>query len=256
MATLYLLGTGSSISDPERTTTMLAVENSHSLILIDCGGDVLQRLMQSGFDLRDVEKLQAIFITHEHIDHVSGFPLLLQKIWLAGRKNDLPTYGIKPALDQAKSLITAVNTFKTHIFNTMPKPQWHEVAYRENTLFYESDHWLVHASPGIHSVPVMGLRIVDKEGGGTLAYSCDTQKSDGIMLLAKGADILVHEATGDMPAHSSARQAAQVARGAKVTQLLLVHLPPKELLPEEEMVKAKEIFANLAKGIEGSSYQF
>ncbi len=256
MATLYLLGTGSSISDPERTTTMLAVENSRSLLLVDCGGDVLQRLMQSGFSLQDIEKLEAIFITHEHIDHVSGFPLLLQKLWLAGRKSNLPTYGIKPALNQVKNLVDAVSTFKTSVFGSMPKLEWHEVAYEEDIIFYKSDNWHVSASPGTHGVPVMGLRIIDKEGGGVLAYSSDTAKSDKITHLAKEADILVHEATGDLPTHSSAEQAAQVAKDASVNKLLLVHLPPESLLPEKEITRAKEIFINLTKGSEGGKYSF
>ena len=229
MATLYLLGTGSSISDPERTTTMLAVENSQSLILIDCGGDVLQRLMQSGFDLKNIEKLEAIFITHEHTDHISGFPLLLQKLWLAGRKKDLHIYGIKPALDQVKSLVNAIDTFKSSTFSTMPKLEWHEVAYEENIIFFESASWHVSASPGIHGVPVMALRILDKENDGTLAYSCDTEKSKQVTDLAKGANILVHEATGNIPTHSSAEQAAQVAKDAGVDRLLLVHLPPERI---------------------------
>ena len=256
MATLYLLGTGSSISDPERTTTMLAVENSRSLILIDCGGDALQKLMQSGFSLQDIEKLEAIFITHEHVDHVSGFPLLLQKLWLADRKSNLPIYGIKPALDQVKGLVDAVSTFKTSIFDSMPKLEWHEVAHEENIIFFENDNWLVNASPGIHGVPVMGLRILDKEGGGVLAYSSDTAKSDKITHLAKEADILVHEATGDLPTHSNAKQAAQVARDAGASKLLLVHLPPESFLPEREIVQAKEIFTDVAKGSEGGKYLF
>ncbi len=256
MATLYLLGTGSSISDPERTTTMLAVENSNSLVIIDCGGDALQRLMQSSFSLQDIGKLEAIFITHEHIDHVSGFPLLLQKLWLAGYKKDLDVYGIKPALEQVKNLVNAVNTFKTKPFDTMPKLQWHEIAYQDNVLALENDNWCVNASPGIHGVPVMGLRILDKEGGGLLAYSSDTQKSDSIIRLAEGVNILVHEATGNAPTHSSAEQAAQVAEAAKVKELLLVHLPPEAFLSEDEIAQAKKIFANMAKGGEGGKYEF
>ena len=256
MATLYLLGTGSSISDPERTTTMLAVENSCSLILIDCGGDALQRLMQSSFSLQDIEKLEAIFITHEHIDHISGFPLLLQKLWLAGYKKDLNVYGIKPALEQVKSLVNVVNTFKTKPFDAMPKLHWHEIAYQENVLFFENDCWCVNASPGNHGVPVMGLRFLDKEDGGILTYSSDTQKSDNIIRLAESANILVHEATGNIPTHSNAQQAAEVARSAKVKELFLVHLPPEAFLSEDEMNQAKKIFPNMAKGKEGGKYKF
>lgn len=256
MAKLYLLGTGSSVSDPERTTTMLAVENNSSLILIDCGGDALQRLMQSGFAIKDLEKLEAIFITHEHIDHISGFPLLLQKLWLASRKGDLHVYGIKVALDQVKNLVNAVNSFKTTVFKNMPKIYWHEVPYKENVLFFESDNWQVNASPGTHGVPVMGLRILDKEEGGTVAYSCDTAKDNKITRLAENADILVHEATGKIPTHSTALEAAEVAKAAGANQLLLVHLPPEHLLSQSEVEKAKKVFTKVEKGKECGQYKF
>ncbi len=81
MPTLHLLGTGASISDPHRTTTMLAFQREGSVLLVDCGGDVVQRLMHAEVPLDDLE---AVILTHAHADHVAGFPLFMQKIWIAG----------------------------------------------------------------------------------------------------------------------------------------------------------------------------
>lgn len=257
MATLYLLGTGASLSDPERTATMLAVKNDSSLIVVDSGGDTMQRLQASGVSFEDLANLEAFIITHEHADHVSGFPMFLQKLWLTGRTKPLPIYGIKPAIVQLKALVDAMASFKTEAFATMFDLEWHEVAYEENAEFINSEHWHITGSPGIHGVPVMGLRIVDKQDGGVLGYSCDTEKSDVITELVRDVDLLVHEATGDFATHCSAQQAAEVAQAANARgELLLVHLPPKAVLDDKQMDEARAIFANTQKGEEAGSYSF
>lgn len=249
MATLYLLGTGAAVSDPHRTTTMLAVENSASILLIDCGGDALQRLAACG---ADPGKVTGLIVTHEHPDHVSGFPLLMEKIWLYGRREPLDVYGIEPAIDQAR---------RTHdSFDTTAWPDYPEIRYRRvettpGALVLERDGWRVTAAPGDHAVPVVGLRI-EEESGGVVAYSCDTSYSAAIVNLAKGAHILVHEATGEGPGHSSAQQAARAAREASAARLLLVHLPPERYLGAEELARAREIFPNTEKGEEGGRYGF
>jgi ribonuclease Z len=54
---------------------MLALSSEESLVLIDCGGDVVQRVFAAGLDL---QRLSGLMLTHEHPDHVTGFPLFLQ----------------------------------------------------------------------------------------------------------------------------------------------------------------------------------
>ena len=99
MATLYLLGTGAGLSDGSRTTNMLAFSDQQSSLVVDCGGDVVQRMQAANIDLATIT---ALIITHEHPDHVSGFPLFMEKIWLAGRRHPIPVYGPEAALSQAR----------------------------------------------------------------------------------------------------------------------------------------------------------
>jgi ribonuclease Z len=250
MATLHLLGTGAAVSDAHRTTTMLAVESEHSLIVIDCGGDVIQRLMASGVN---PGKFKAMIITHEHPDHVSGFPLFMEKIWLLGRREAVPVYGIVPALVQASRIHDA---FDTSSWPHYPEIRWHEVAHEENVLVFSDDDWHITASPGIHTVPIIGLRITSKASDTTLVYSADTEVSSSIAKLAQSAQILVHEATGEMPGHSSALGAAGIAARANVKHLILIHLPPKAQLDDAMLDRARAIFPNTDKGLEGGRYRF
>ena len=253
MAKLHLLGTGAAVSDAHRTTTMLAFENQESIIVVDCGGDVIQRLMAAGVSRQDLTRIEALIVTHEHADHVSGFPLFMEKIWLAGRARAIPVIGIKPAIEQARRTFEC---FDTSRWEGLPEIELHEVELAEGALVHESEEWRITATPGIHSVPVTALRIHDRKGGGTVAYSCDTRPSAAVAALAQGADILVHEATGAGINHSSATEAAHIAHLANAKRLILVHLPPAEFLSDNSMREAKKIFAETEKGEELGMYEF
>ena len=243
-----MLGTGAAVSDPHRTTTMLAVSSGQDTVVVDCGGDVAQRILSADIDLHSIS---ALIITHEHPDHVSGFPLFMEKIWLAGRRRPIPVYGIRPAIDQARRCF---ETFDTSGWDDMPEIQWNEIAHEDEATVLENQHWSILASPGKHSVPVIGLRVTSKETKGVVAYSCDTEPVDAIERLSVDADILVHEATGAGPGHSSAQEAAQIAARAGARRLLLVHLPPA--LSEEELQKARSEFSATESGEEGGRYVF
>ncbi|RMH53679.1 MAG: MBL fold metallo-hydrolase [Bacteroidetes bacterium] len=249
MPQLHLLGTGASISDPHRTTTMLAVTDGPSTVVIDCGGDVVQRLLAAGIALDTIE---ALIITHEHPDHVGGFPLFMEKIWLAPRRRPIPIYGIHAALDQARRTFA---TFDTSTWEGLPERIWHEVPHTPGALVLEDAHWRITAAPVVHPVPNIGLRIESKTSGGVVAYSCDTEPTPSVVELGREADLLVHEANGYLPGvHSSPEQAARVAREAQARRLLLVHLPPG--LTEADLAEARAHFAATELGEELGVYPF
>lgn len=248
MPTLHLLGTGAAFSDAHRTTTMLAFADEASTLIVDCGGDVVQRLLAAGLDLTTVS---ALFLTHEHIDHVGGFPLFMERMWLGGRRDPIPVYGIEPALDQARRCF---ETFDTSRWDGLPDVHWFSFPEEEGAFVLADAAWKITAAPGIHSVPVVGLRVESVRTGGVIAYSCDTEPAPAITSLAHRADVLVHEATGDFPGHSTAAQAAEVAARAEAGRLLLVHLPPA--LSDDDLAEARQTFARTTLGEELGAYDF
>lgn len=249
MARLHFLGTGAAVSDPHRSTTMLALENESSLLLVDCGGDAIQRAMALGLELA---KLRALIVTHEHADHVSGFPLLMEKLWLLGRREPLPVCGIAPVLAQAQRLHDSFDIADWYE-QGYPGIRWQEVAHHAGASVWQEDGWQVTAAPGRHAVPVVGLRFIERSSGQTVTYSGDTEPVESIRALAADSQVLVHEATGAGPGHSSALQAADTAAQAGVGKLYLVHLPPREQLDEAVLAKARARFAATEKAEEGSS---
>ncbi len=248
MATLHLLGTGAGFSDGTRTTTMLAFEGAESTLVVDCGGDVVQRLQAAGIDLATIT---ALILTHEHPDHVGGFPLFMEKIWLAGRRHPVPVHGPEAALSQARRTF---ETFNTSGWEGLPEIQWKPVPLEPDAPVLEGGHWRVTAAPGTHSVPVIGLRVEATPNGGTVTYSADTERSDAITQLARGADILVHEGTGGFGGHTSMADAAQVAAEANAGRLILVHLPPD--MAERDVEQARKHFSALELGSDGATYSF
>lgn len=249
MPTLHLLGAGAVVSDPDRTTTMLALDNGNGLLLVDCGGDVAPRLAAAGFD---PTRIHALIVTHEHADHVGGFPLLMERLWLMGRREPLPVYGIAPALAQVRRIHDA---FDVSGWEGYPGWTAHEIPLRPRAQVLESGGWRVTASPGRHAVPVVGLRFEDLATGRVASYSCDTAPASGIVTLADGSDLLLHEATGEGPVHSSARQAAVTARDARAKRLVLVHLPPARTLAPD-LAGAREVLPTIEVGDEMGRYPF
>lgn len=248
MPTIHLLGTGAGFSSPDRTTTMLAFDDGSSTVLVDCGGDVIQRALACGLE---VDRIDAIVLTHEHPDHVSGFPLFMEKIWLGGRRRPIPVCGPAAALDQARRIFEA---FDTSGWKGLPDIEWHEVELTENAKVWQNDHWRISASPGSHSVPVIGLRVEPVGGDSVAAYSSDTERSDAIARLAHAADVLVHEASGGFSGHTSIQDAAHIAKQANAGKLVLVHLPPET--PEADISEARASFDALELGVDGAAYDF
>lgn len=241
--TIHLLGTGASVSDVDRTTTMLAFEEAGRFFLVDCGADATRELARAGLDPVQVA---AVVLTHEHPDHISGFALLVEKLWLLGRRDPIPVYGPESALRVAQTCFTA---YATDRWEGLPKRAYHTVDEQEGATVFVDQTFRVTASPVDHPVPTLGLR-VEASSGAIAAYSADTALCSNVTRLATGASVLVHEATGHLPGvHASPEEAAATAVEADVERLVLVHIPPGA--SDADLVTARAQFPNTDWGHDG-----
>ena len=229
---------------------MLAFREAGSAIVVDCGGDVVQRLQACGIPL---DEITAVIITHEHPDHVSGFALMVQKLWLAGRRAPLSIHGIAPALDQARYCFAA---FDTSDWEGLPEIRWLEFPQTAGTLVLETPPWRVTAVPTLHNVPSVALRVDHLPTGSAAVYSSDTAPSPAVAELARNARILIHEATGPRPGHSTAIDAAHIAATAAVETLYLVHIPPDAVLDDATLAAARAIFPRTFKATDLEAINF
>ncbi len=242
MMRVHLLGAGASVNLTGRGTTALAVVVEDDITLVDCGGNVMARLVAAGLPFEHIARL---ILTHEHPDHTAGFPLLAQQLWLTGRRDPLPVYGPAQALDLVARLLAQYDTSRWSNFFDLV---YHPVPLRPLQEIVKTDRLRVVATPARHSVPTVALRFEDS-GGHVVAYSADTAPSEEIVVLAAGADVLIHEATGPYPdVHTDGTEAGRIALEAGVRHLVLVHLPATEhevrrLVAEAQATFGREVVA-------------
>ena len=220
MARVITLGTAAAIPDRDHANTYLAVEGEQGFFLIDCGDSPLLRPQRAGLA---PERLRGLIITHFHPDHVRTAPLLLMNIWLLGRADPLPVYGFQDAVERFNAMM---DLFRWDEWPGLFPIPCHTVPEEVGAVMLEDDDIRIIGAPVEHLVPTMGLRIENKRSGRVVAYSCDTSPCDAVVTLARGADILIHEAAKDTLGHSSAAQAGEIARRAGAARLVLIHYRP------------------------------
>lgn len=219
MAKLTILGSAAAVPDMDHENAYIVLEGENSALLIDCAGSPLARLQAAGVA---PSKLGTLIITHHHPDHIYGVPSLLLGLRMIKHRAPLDIFGTR------ESLAVVWGTMDLLGWQKWPNPfpvRRHEVEMTKGTLVLDSDEFEVRATPTEHSAPSIGLRIVSKATGGVAAYSSDTEPCDAFVRLAQGADILIHESTGDYAGHSTGAQAGAVAGRCGARKLVLIHYP-------------------------------
>ncbi|HZQ10802.1 MAG TPA: MBL fold metallo-hydrolase [Anaerolineae bacterium] len=223
MAQITLLGTGSAWSGPGRENTYFLVRGATTNLLIDCAGSPAQRLAQVGVSPAAIDH---IILTHNHPDHIYGFPILMLNAWMAGRKNPLHVYGLKETVQSARALLRAVDS---KAWPNFFKIKYHTVTPNSIQHLPQIGEFDVAATSSVHFVPTIALRVTERATGRAFAYSADTSPNPNIVEIAREAHFLLHEATTwNTPSegHSSASEAGVIAAEAHVDELILLHVPP------------------------------
>jgi ribonuclease Z len=225
-ARVAFLGTSAALTSAARDNTSLVFEAAGTAVLADCGGGALHRLRRLGVDPLG---LTHVVVTHVHVDHAYGLPSLVRQLMLLGRQTPLSVVCRPEHVEPLRGLLSVFRVWeRPDTFALRLTPIDLAVGARAFT----SGRLRVSTTPNDHGpMPNFAVR-VDVDGGGAVVYSSDTQPSDRVVALARGAEMLVHEATflerdrptGHASAHSSAADAGQVAARAGVRRLLLTHV--------------------------------
>jgi ribonuclease Z len=292
MLSLTFLGTGASIPTLDRNVAGIAVQREGEVLLFDCGEGNQRQMMRYGVGFTFKE----IFFTHYHADHMLGVTGLLRTMGLQDRSMPVTLYGPKGAqriLGAAVTLGIERNKFPVEIIEIKPgdrltRDQYEivvfETEHRADTVGYAlvEQQRLGRFNPerarelGIPEGPLWGQLHKGKtvtledgrtfgpadlvgapRSGRTLVYTGDTRPHLPVIDAARGADLLVHEATfgGDElerakeTGHSTAAEAARVALEAGVRSLVLTHISSRynrdasELLAEAKAVFPETVIA-------------
>lgn len=236
MSKVIILGTSNAIPSAEHENTHMAIVGEERTVLVDCVSNPIVRLEKAGIEL---DQITDLVLTHFHPDHVSGAPLLLLDMWLAGRRKPLRLHGLEYTLDRLEDLM---GFYGWKFWPDFYPVEFHRVPGEEMTEVLTCADFRVLASPVRHVLPTIGLRFEFDHTHRTMAYSCDTEPCDEVVRLAAGVDILIHEAAGEALGHSSAEQAGSIARQAEVARLLLIHYPTGKYASGDPAAEARRTF--------------
>ena len=156
---LIFLGTGAGVSSKKRNVSSVAlslVQEINSVWLFDCGEATQHQIMRTAIRPRKIDK---IFITHMHGDHIYGLPGLLGSRSFQSGEGLLTVYG--PAGIE-EFLTVTLRTSGTHL-----KYPLKIVEIEEGKLF-EEDGFSVYAKKLDHGIPCYGYRIEEKDKPGEL----------------------------------------------------------------------------------------
>ena len=236
MAKLIILGSSNAVSSEDSENTHMVLVGEKRTVMVDCVNNPIHRLAQVGVDFLDVTDL---VLTHFHPDHVSGVPILLMDMWLRGRNELINIYGLHYTVDRMEKMMQLYDWENWPNFFPVA---FHHIPSSEKALILDSDEFRIVSSPVRHYIPTLGLRVDFKISNKAMAYSCDTEPCEQTVRLAKNADVLIHEASGESRGHSSACQAGQIAMQAEVKKMYLIHYPTGKYINENLISEARQHF--------------
>jgi ribonuclease Z len=250
---ITFLGAAAVLPGPGEDTASFLINGS---LLIDCGWQAALKMQAYGYDPTRVETL---FFTHCHHDHYLGLPgLLFFRGMRRGRGEERPPLEIVGPPDDLPLVVELSRQFlqADRFPSVWPPLNLHPL---EPGSTYETERFRIETVRALHPVTGVSGRFTDKEGGAVIAFSGDTGPNEALIGLARGADLLVHEASlrPDLPDgqlrgdHSRATDAARIAREAGVRRLRLIHLPPDHR--EASLAAAREIFPETGLAREGET---
>jgi ribonuclease Z len=266
--TLRFLGTSASRPTVERNVSSLAVIREGETLMFDCGEGTQRQMMRYGISFA----LCDIFFTHMHADHMLGLTGLLRTLALQGRTDPMNLFGpvgCEKLLRRAITLGSDKQHFEIRVIELTPEAPLKRNGY--SVVPFPVEHG-DRSAVGYHIVeetrlgrfnPDMARELGIPEGplwgkihkgeaidlpdgrridpselvgptrpGRRIVLTGDSRPSEGTIAAARGADVLIHEATfaeeeaarALETGHSTAREAAEVAAKAAVKRLILTHV--------------------------------
>jgi ribonuclease BN (tRNA processing enzyme) len=217
---ITVAGSGCGIPSAERGSPCIIVDIGKECIAFDCGPGSLREMAKAGVD---PARLDAIFITHFHADHIADIAPLLFSLNIpdVNRVEPLTIYGPPGLKKLYDNLVGAYGDWLI--------PKRYELTLSE--LFgapVEEENWRVETAPAEHSKPSYAYRL--ESNGRSMVYSGDTEYAEPVISLASGCDLLILECSYpdeiEVPGHLTPSKAGEMASRAGCRKLVLTHMYP------------------------------
>ena len=240
---------------PERAQACIAVLTEEHFFLFDVGARSPLRMAEARMPMK---RLDGIFLTHFHSDHISAIPDVNLVSWVNGRRESLPIYGGPGVADIVRGFNTAyvhdqryrVEHHGTETLAPAAGPMTAK-AFTPGEIVFQDDLVTVTSFPVEHPPiePAVGYRVDYR--GRSVVISGDTNATESLFRAAKGADLVLHDAlarhmlddmiditteigvpvlpkimTDVIDYHADSLTLEAAAEEAGVRQLVLYHLVP------------------------------
>lgn len=212
---LVLLGTGAGpVPGRSRRMTANVILSDDAAYVVDCGLGVTNQFARTGIPFGQV---RSIFITHHHPDHNVEYGAFLVIGWVQGLPISVQAFGPPPLSQMTEDILRAYKTtigFWAEDFKMKPLESIKVQEVSAAGAMMQDDKVRVSATIVPHPpvTPALAYRFDFKDR--SIAFSGDTAPSEAVAQIAKGADVLVHEAMY-VPAVESFVK-AQIAKGGPI----------------------------------------
>lgn len=223
---LIVLGSGTSVPHAERASSAHWLETTSGSLLLDASAAAVHRMAEEHLDWAN---LDAIWISHFHLDHIGGLaPFLFGTKWApqtGSRRKPLMIYGgyglkkLLRAFDEANDYKLLEQSFPVEVREVAPRSKFEMLPGLAAQTF---------STP--HTRESLALRLTDEEGT-SLVYTSDTGYADALGAFAQGADLFLMECSfrraKPVNTHLELEEAMRLARRARPRKVLLAHLYPE-----------------------------
>lgn len=231
---LTVLGKSPSWQDADGACSGYLIEEGDTALVVDCGNGVFGKLRM----YRDYGSIDAVVISHLHADHFLDLVPWSYALTYAPKRQPVPIqrWPGDPHPKKPKLICPpgSRETFRRVV------GAWGNDDLIENA--FDLEEYAVTDRPQVgpltieftavpHFVETFALKISSSaNGGGFLAYGADSSPNEDVIEFARGADLLMIEATLPRPertgmrGHLTPREAAEHARAADVKRVLLTHM--------------------------------